>query len=244
MMQIPSLQGQVALVTGAGRGIGRAIALELARAGATVALTARTEPELQTLAEAIRSEGGQAAVFPSDLNDDAQVIGLIAAVAGQLGRLDILVNNAGTSVNQTLEKSSTDDFDLLMRVNLRAPFLLCRESIPHLRAQGGGFIVNIASVVAVKGYANQALYAASKHALLGMSKSLAREVQPDHIRVHVICPGGVATEMVTQMRPDLDPSGLIQPHEIAETVVFLVTRRGRAAIDQIDVRRDTNIPWA
>lgn len=243
-MQIPSLNGQVALVTGAGRGIGRAIALELARAGAAVALTARTEPELQKLAADIRAEGGQVAVFPADLRDEGQVIGLVAAVAAHFGRLDMLVNNAGAPLNQTLENSTTEQFDMLMTVNVRAPFLLCREAIPHLRAVGGGFIVNIASVVAVKGYANQALYAASKHALLGMSKSLAREVQPDHIRVHVICPGGVATEMVTQMRPDLDPAGLIQPEEIAETVVFLVTRRGRAAIDQVDVRRDSNIPWA
>jgi 3-oxoacyl-[acyl-carrier protein] reductase len=131
-----------------------------------------------------------------------------------------------------------------MAVNARGPFLLCREAIPYLGRQGGGFIINIASVVAVKGYANQAAYGASKHALLGMSKALAKEVQPAGIRVHVLCPGGVDTQLGGQARPDLDQSVLIQPEEIADLVLFLVTRRGNAVIDEIHVRRATSTPWA
>jgi 3-oxoacyl-[acyl-carrier protein] reductase len=131
-----------------------------------------------------------------------------------------------------------------MAVNARAPFLLCRDAIPHLRQQPRSFIVNITSVVGVKGYINQALYSASKHAVMGMSKALAKEVQKDGIRVHAICPGGVDTDLVGQARPDLDRSVLMKPEEVAEVVLFLVTRRGIAVIDQVDMRRESSTPWA
>jgi 3-oxoacyl-[acyl-carrier protein] reductase len=130
-----------------------------------------------------------------------------------------------------------------MAVNARGPFLLCREAIPYLRQQPQSFIVNISSVVGIKGYANQAAYSASKHALMGMSAALAKEVQADGIRVHAICPGGVDTPMVRQARPDLDPAVLMKPQEIADLVLFLVTRRGNAVVDQIHVRRAAATPW-
>ena len=131
-----------------------------------------------------------------------------------------------------------------MSINARAPFLACRYAIPHLRQHPPAFVVNISSVVGVKGYVNQSIYTASKHALVGMSKSLAKEVQADGIRVHVICPGGVDTGMAGDARPDLDRSVLIAPEEIADIVLFLVTRRGNAVIDHIDVRRQSSLPFA
>ncbi len=131
-----------------------------------------------------------------------------------------------------------------MAVNARGPFMLCREAIPHLKRQPISYIINIVSVVGVKGYINQAAYSASKHALLGMSKALAKEVQTDGIRVHAVLPGGVDTEVAAQMRPDLDRSILIKPEDIADIVLFLVTRQGNAVIDEIQVRRASAMPWA
>ena len=132
---------------------------------------------------------------------------------------------------------------MLMAVNARAPFLLSKEAIPYLKRSDMATIINISSVVGVKGYINQGAYTASKHALMGLTKVLAQEVFQDGIRVHVISPGGVATSMVELTRPDIDPSTLISPEEIAEIVLFLLTHRGNAVIDEINVRRSANPPW-
>jgi 3-oxoacyl-[acyl-carrier protein] reductase len=243
-MESRSLDGKAALVTGAGRGIGRSIALALARNGARVMLTARTEAELLAVEAETAALGGQAGVFPADVSREADVIALVQRAAERFGRLDILVNNAGIGSFGPLAETTTEQWDRIMAVNARGPFLTCREAIPYLRRQPRSFIINIASVVAVKGYVHQAAYAASKHAVLGMSKALAKEVQPDGIRVHVICPGGVDTELAGQARPDLDRSVLIQPDEIADLVIYLVTRQGNAVVDEIHVRRVSAMPWA
>ena len=243
------LEGKVAIVTGAGRGIGRAIALALARQGADVALAARTEADLMAVKAEIehiaRTVGGQqrALVVPTDVADECAVRNLVAATHEAFGRLDIVINNAGAAVKAPLAGTSTEDWDRLMAVNARGPFLVCREAIPLMRAVGSGFIVNVASVVGVKGYADQAAYSASKHALVGMTEALAQEVKPFGIRVHLICPGGVATDMVKHMRPDIDAADLIAPEEVAEIVLFLLTQRGNAVIDQVNVRRAASGPW-
>jgi 3-oxoacyl-[acyl-carrier protein] reductase len=243
-LDVRPLEGRCAIVTGASRGIGRSIALVLARNGAAVSLAARTEADLQAVQREIEAFGGRASSLVADVSRESDVVRLVESTVAWLGHLDIVVNNAGIGIFGPLAETTAEQWDRIMAVNARGPFLLCRESIPHLRRQGGGFIINIASVVAVKAYANQAAYGASKHALLGMSKALAREVQPAGIRVHVLCPGGVDTQLVGQARPDLDQSVLIQPEEIADWVLFLVTRRGNAVVDEIDVRRAASTPWA
>jgi len=243
-MNLRPLEGKVAIVTGASRGIGHSIAVALAREGTHVALAARSNDELEAVAAEISDLGGKAAALPADVTCEADVIALVRETVDRFGRLDILVNNAGVGSFGPLTETTIEQWDRIMAVNARGPFLACREAIPYLRQQPHSFIINIASVVAVKGYINQAAYAASKHALLGMSKALAKEVQRDGIRVHVICPGGVDTELGGQARPDLDRSVLIQPEEIADTVVFLVTRRGNAVIDEIHIRREVATPWA
>ena len=239
-----ALSENVAIVTGAGRGIGRAVSLALADAGARVALVARTPAELDSVRSEIATAGGQAVAIAGDVSREEDVAKIVRSTLDAFGRLDILVNNAGIGVFAPLEQTTAEQWDLVMAVNARGPFLLCREAIPHLRQQARSFIVNIASVVAVKGYANQAAYGASKHALLGMSKALAKEVHADGIRVHAVCPGGVATEMAAAARPDLDPAVLMQPAEVAEYVLFLLTRTGNAVADEFHLRRDASTPWA
>ena len=238
------LEGKVAIVTGAGRGIGRVIALTLAQNGALVSLAAKTEAELEAVLAEIESFGGQAASFCTDISLEADVKALIRNTVERFGRLDILVNNAAVGAFGPLVETTTEQWDLTMAVNARGPFLTCRDAIPYLRQREQSFIVNISSVVGVKGYADQAAYSASKHALMGMTSALAKEVQKDGIRVHAICPGGIDTQLIRRARPDLDPSVLMRPEEIADILLFLLTRRGNAVIDEIHVRRSASTPWA
>lgn len=239
------LECKVAIVTGAGRGIGRSIALALARNGARVSLASRTEAELQAVQAEIEAFGGQAASYPTDVSSEAQVISLVRETVERFARLDIIVNNAGANIqDRSLVETSTEQWDLLMTVNARGPFLLCREAIPYLRQQERTFIINVASFASVKGYANYAAYCASKHAVMGMTKALAREMHSNGIRVHAICPGGVNTQLVRETRPGVEQSTLMHPEEIADIVLFLVTRRGNAVIDEVLVRRATLTPWA
>jgi 3-oxoacyl-[acyl-carrier protein] reductase len=234
----------VAIVTGAGRGIGRSIALTLARNGACAALAARTKRELLAVQKEIERAGGEALVLPTDISQEKAVVALVRETVKRFRRLDILINNAGIGIFGLLEKTPSRIWDKVMAVNAKGPFLLCREAIPHLRKQKESCIVNITSVVGNKGYGNQSVYSASKHAAMGMTKALAKEVQKDGIRVHALCPGGVDTELVTRARPDIDRAELIQPQEIADIVLFLVTRHGNAVIDQVDIRRKSSLPWA
>lgn len=237
------LQGKVALVTGASRGIGRAISVTLAGAGAQLVLVGRAPDALAETAGTIEQAGGKALIVPTELTDEDSIVNLVDAVKSKLGRLDILINNAGITCAAPMEKTSTEDYDRCMATNARGPYLLCRESLDLLRRAPQGYIVNISSVVGVKGYANQTAYTASKHALRGMSIALAEELRPDNIRVHVICPGGVLTDMVQRVRPDIRKDELIKPQEIAELVLYLVTHEGNAVIDELHIRRATSTPW-
>ena len=243
MRQDGVLTDRVAIVTGAGRGIGKTIALALAGHGAAVALVARTKVELESVRNQIEAGGGRGLVLRTDVSIEGDVASAVTTTVAALGRLDILVNNAGTGVFGPLVETTTHTWDHVMNVNARGTFLFCREAVPYLRQQDRATIVNIVSVVGHKGYPNQAVYSASKHAVMGMTKALAKEVQMDGIRVHAICPGGVDTNLIRDARPDLDVSVLMQPEEIADIVLFLVTRYGNAVIDEIRVRRSASLPW-
>ena len=245
-MGAPVLDGKVALVTGASRGIGRSISRALAAHGARVALSARKRADLEAVARAIEvgtPAGGRAQVFPADLEDATAAVRLVENAAAEMGRLDILVCNAGAALNVPVTETTVETWDRLMAVNARAVFLLCKAAIPHL-ALVSGRIVIITSVVATQGYVNQAAYSASKHAAMGFAKALSREVHPLGIRVHVVAPGGVDTDLVSSMRPDLDRSGLISPDEVAEAVLFLLSQKGNAVVDELNLRRTGKLPWS
>ena len=237
------LDGKVAIVTGGSRGIGRAICLALAQEGAALVIAARSAAGLEEAAELVRQAGGTAEPVVTELSDEDSIRNLVRVTRERFGRLDILVNNAGITHSARLEETRTEDLDRCWTINARAPFILCREALPLLRQGKGGFIVNISSVVGVKGYAAQSAYTASKHALRGMTISLAEELRDTGIRVHVICPGGVDTDMVGNVRPDIRKEDLIRPNEVAELVLYLVTREGNAVMDELHIRRAVAAPW-
>ena len=237
------LDGNVAIVTGGSRGIGRAISVALAAEGATVVLAARSADSLGEAAELIRQAGGRAETVVTELAQEDSIRDLVRTTKEKFGRLDILINNAGVTHSAKLDETRTEDLDRCWSINVRAPFLLCREALPLLREAPAGFIVNISSVVGVKGYPLQSAYTASKHALRGMTISLAEELRNTNIRVHVVCPGGVDTGMVDSVRPDICKRDLIRPEEVAELVLYLVTRRGNAVVDELHIRRATAAPW-
>jgi len=242
-MTEPDLAGRVAVVTGAGRGIGRAVALALGRAGACVVAAARTQEEIDATAKAICDAGGEAEAVAVDVADAASVRALFAAVRNGRGRLDVVVNNAGIGLYGPVETFPVEDLDRLVAVNLRGTFLCCQEAMRLMIPAGAGYIINISSVVGFKGYPNQAGYTATKHAVMGLTKSLAVEAQAHGIRTSVILPGGVDTDMVRHARPDLDPASLLHPEDVAQVVLFLLSLSERAAVDQIYLRRRTGQPF-
>lgn len=243
MNDIPS--EPAALVTGASRGIGRAVAAALARAGCRLVLTARDEAALEAAAPLCMSpRGTEAFLIPADLENPENAPKLVHRALEHTRRLDILVNNAGCALAAPFGESRPEDWDRVMNLNAKTPFFLTQAALPALRRAPHPIIINIGSVVSLKGYENQSLYSASKHALAGWTRSLARETAADGIRVHLIAPGGADTDLVRRTRPDIDPSDLISPEEIARSVVFLVESRGNAVIDTLEIRREGKTPFA
>jgi len=237
------LSGQVALVTGAGRGIGRSIARALADAGAALFLTARTGEQLEEVAREIRGKRGRVEYLAADIASAAGVAGVFDELARRFGRLDVLVNNAGLGLAGPLMDFPEESFDTLMAVNTKGLFLCCQRAMRLMVPVKRGYIVNISSVVGFKGYPNQAAYAASKHAVMGITKSLAVEAQPNGIRVSAVLPGGVDTELMEALRPDVDRAALMRPEDIADAVLFLLSLSPTAAVDEIYIRRRSSSPF-
>jgi 3-oxoacyl-[acyl-carrier protein] reductase len=231
------ISGKVAIVTGAGHGIGLEIVKALLREKIRVLATSRHVDALRAF------EGKDLLLTSADLTDDNSFERIVSDCVAAFGGVDIVINNAGYGKKMLLTDTSHEEWDRHMAVNVRAPFMLVNAAMPYLQASGHATVINICSVVSHKGYAMQGAYTAAKHALLGYTKVLARETFDQGIRVHAISPGGVATEMIQKMRPDLDLSMLSTPGEIADIVLFLLKNRSGAVIDEISVRRHTKEPW-
>ncbi len=234
---------KVIIITGAGKGLGKAITLRLAKSENKFLLVGRNEEELSQLCEEVKELGSEANYVTVDLARVDSANTIVNRCIDYYSRIDVLINNAGVANPFSIENTPVEQWDLMMSVNARAPFLLCKKAIPYLRNSEEPTIINISSVVGRKGYINQAAYTASKHALSGFTKALAKEVHSMGIRVHLISPGGVATETLAKTRPDLTNSGLMQPDEIAQVIEFLLNMRGNAMIDEINLRRIGSVPF-
>ena len=223
------LGGQVAIVTGASQGLGRAIAETLAAAGAAVALVARSADKLATVAEGIAAAGGRAEVFPCDVTQGDDIQRVVETVVEKLGRLDILVNNAGVTRDTLLPRMSDEEWDTVLTTNLRAPFLFMRAASRPMMQQRYGRIVNVASVSGLIGNPGQANYSASKAGLVGLTRTVAKELAGRKITVNAVAPGFIASDMTAALGPALldevkkrvPAKRLGEAWEIAEAVLFL-----------------------
>lgn len=234
---------QTAIVTGASKGIGKAIALKLASLNYAVVAVGRNKNQLSALKHEIEKLNGACLPLAVDLaNEKASEIIVKESIA-HFSRIDVLVNNAGMAHSAAIAETDWETWNSVFQVNARAPFFLCKAAVPQMVQSNNPIIINIGSVVGFKGYAGQAAYASSKHALAGFTKVLAKEVQNKGIQVHLISPGGVNTEMVQEMRPDINTDELIQTEEIAELVGFLITRKGKGTIDHVYIRRQTGLAF-
>jgi 3-oxoacyl-[acyl-carrier protein] reductase len=223
------LSGQVAVVTGASQGLGQAIAETLAANGATVALVARSVEKLAGVAAGIRAAGGRAEEFPCDVSKAEDVQRVMDAIVEKLGRLDILVNNAGVTRDTLLPRMSDEEWDQVLTTNLRAPFLFMRAASRPMMQQRSGRIINVASVSGLIGNPGQANYSASKAGLVGLTRTVAKELAGRKITVNAVAPGFIASDMTAALGPALldevkkrvPAKRLGEAWEIAEAVLFL-----------------------
>ena len=225
------IQGKVAVVTGAGRGIGQAVAIELGRMGAKVAVASRGRAELEQTAKAI----GNASVIPTDVRKKDEIQRLLEQVTTTLGPIDILVNAAGIGIMGKLVDFKDEDFETVIQTNLRSIFFTCRYVLPSMIERKTGHIVNIASIAGKVGSATRAVYCASKFGVVGFTESLAEEVRQHNIRVSVVCPGSTDTAFHAGASPD-QKSRMLSPFDVAHAVRMLVTQEPNSFISEIVIR--------
>jgi NADP-dependent 3-hydroxy acid dehydrogenase YdfG len=231
--QRPTSERRVAVVTGAGRGIGRATVLALAARGFAVALAARTEAELAAVAAEVEAAGGQALVVPTDVGDAGQVDAMAARTLEAFGRIDVLVNNAGVGVFQPVDSYSLDAWERQLRINLTGTFLACRAVLPSMLARGSGHIVNVLSIAAKTAFPSGAAYCASKWGALGFTRVLAKEVRARGIKVTAFCPGAVDTAIWDETPGAPDRARMMRPEDVAEAIAWVVTQPPGITTDEI-----------
>ncbi|NOY40837.1 MAG: 3-oxoacyl-[acyl-carrier-protein] reductase [Planctomycetes bacterium] len=235
------LSGQTAMVTGASRGIGKAIALTLGKAGAKVACIARNEEKLKETAEEITAAGGTAAIYPCDVTDSAAVEKLFEAVTEQWEKIDIIVNNAGITRDTLIPRMSDEEWDDVITTNLRSVFLFTRAGIQAMMRKRYGRIINISSVSGIMGNPGQANYSASKAGIIGLTRTVSREIASRKVTVNAICPGFIATEMTDALGPVVQDEvkkrvpakRLGESEEIADAVLYLASESGAYITGQI-----------
>ncbi|HET7207420.1 MAG TPA: SDR family oxidoreductase [Terriglobales bacterium] len=230
-----SLSGKIAVVTGAGRGIGAAIARKLAGMGATLVLSGRTRDNLEKTATMIPEQSGKAVVFECDVTSLKSVEKLAEFVEDKFGRTDVLVNNAGIGgFGGPLHKLPPEQWDRVLNTNLRGPFYMIHAFAPLMIQAGAGHIVNISSIAGKNALPNGAAYAASKWGLNGLSYSVAEELRSHGIRVSVICPGSTQTDL--SPHAGKNPDKMLQPEDVAHVVAMLVTQAPQSFASEVILR--------
>jgi NAD(P)-dependent dehydrogenase (short-subunit alcohol dehydrogenase family) len=230
-MKPRELEGKVALITGASKGLGKAMALALAETGAHIALVSRDKNLLGEVAAAVRALGSEAEVFPADVSDEAQVLALEKAVTARFGKLQILINNAGINLRKPITDFTLEEWNRIQTTNVTSAFLMCRAFVPHLKGQGYGRILNLTSMMSHVALPGRTAYSTSKAALLGFTKALALELVPDKITVNGISPGPCSTEINKPLMENAELSQWFlsripvgrwgRPEEIGQLAVYL-----------------------
>jgi len=226
-----------ALVTGATEGIGRATALALGRAGYRVGICSRSSDKVAATLAELRAQGVSAAGVAADVADPAQVRHLVDQVRAELGEIDVLVNNAGVLIARPFDELTLEDWDATMATNLRSLYLTTHLILPGMRTRRHGTIVNVASLAGRNGFVGGSAYSASKHAVLGFSRSLMLEVRKDNVRVIAICPGSVATGMLrdqAMLKPDHER--ILRPEDVAASILHVLTLPTGALVSELDIR--------
>ena len=236
------LEGQVAIVTGGGTGIGRGVALALAEEGARTVVCGRRKAPIEGAIEKVKELGSQGLAVQADVSDEQDVQRLVKAALDAFGTVHILVNNAGIGGGEPIHKQGIREWDEILAVNLRGPFLMSRALLPLMRAAKHGHIFNISSESGMEFYPGDGAYGVSKHALNALGEYIQRENQDLNIRVDTICPGMVVSEMSTGS-PGLDEAKCLYPEDIAGLVVWLATRRPNVKIGRPVLIQTMENPW-
>jgi NADP-dependent 3-hydroxy acid dehydrogenase YdfG len=235
------LAGQVAVVTGAGRGIGRSVALAFGREGAMVVLAARSGRELASVQRDIEAAGGRALAVTTDVRQEPAVAALVTRALAEGGRIDCLVTAAGLAGFAPVADVKTADWDQLMAVNLRGAFLSCRAVLPAMTAQRSGTIINIGSVVTSRTLPGSAAYTAAKYGLLGFSRVLAEEMRGHGVRVGVLSAGATDTSLWDAVPTPPDRARMLKPEQIAEAALLMATLAPGATLEEMTLLPQTGI---
>jgi NADP-dependent 3-hydroxy acid dehydrogenase YdfG len=231
---MPGLKNKIAIVTGASKGIGRAIAQHYGHEGAKLVISARNQETLLSVEDELKSSGVETVLVVADMSKEDDVKGLIKTAIDTFGRIDILVNNAGFGIFKPVSEMTTEEYDQLFSVNMRGTFIASREVLKYMTKQNDGVIINVASLAGKNAVENGAVYAATKWAMLGFGKSLMLEVRKYNIRVITICPGSVDTDFSSSHLKNRDK--ILKPEDIAEAAVLAASLPARAMMSEIDLR--------
>lgn len=239
------LKNKTAIITGAGAGIGRAVAIRFAQEGMNIVLCGRTQSKLEETQKQLQQYGVKSLIITGNLREMDYLQEIIDKSVEAFGGIDVLINNAGETFVRRVEDSTLEDFKRIMQTNFRAPYFLCQYAIPHLKKSDCPCIINVASVAGHRGDPLESIYSSSKHALYGFTSCLAQDLDEYGIRAYIFAPGGMDTDMIRQRRPEKsDFSDYMKPEEIAELLTFWVRFRNNTVVDEIKARRVGKAPFS